>query len=130
MNDNAKKWVEALRSGNYSQDIGKLHTKKGMCCLGVACDIYEKEVGGLEPYIDDGSNYYYYADNEEFLPDIVREWLGLDNGKGGWSTQFNSDNDAISEYKSLVDANDCEVSFNVIAEIIEAEPPGLFAADK
>lgn len=34
------KWLEALRSGKYSQAIGWLKgLDGGFCCLGVACDI-------------------------------------------------------------------------------------------
>lgn len=29
------KWLEALRSGDYPQDIGELRSKDGWCCLGV-----------------------------------------------------------------------------------------------
>lgn len=32
-------WLEALRSGEYKQVRGFLHTDKGFCCLGVACDL-------------------------------------------------------------------------------------------
>lgn len=33
------KWIEALRSGNFKQARKALQTKKGYCCLGVACEI-------------------------------------------------------------------------------------------
>ena len=29
-----KKWVEALRSGEYKQTQSKLHNEEGFCCLG------------------------------------------------------------------------------------------------
>src|SRR4051812_34484552 len=33
-------WVKALRSGEYKQTKGALHTADGaFCCLGVACDL-------------------------------------------------------------------------------------------
>lgn len=40
-----KKWVDALRSGEYKQ--GTEHLKKDgcFCCLGVLMDIYKKENG-------------------------------------------------------------------------------------
>lgn len=41
-----KKWVKALRSGEYEQTQGQLHKNednylapKGFCCLGVLCDL-------------------------------------------------------------------------------------------
>lgn len=35
------KWLEALRSGEYSQTTGRLYDSNvgGYCCLGVACEI-------------------------------------------------------------------------------------------
>lgn len=40
MNEQWKaKWVEALRSGNYTQGHNYLRSKQGFCCLGVAEDI-------------------------------------------------------------------------------------------
>lgn len=32
-------WLEALRSGNYSQTRHRLQDEDGYCCLGVACEI-------------------------------------------------------------------------------------------
>lgn len=34
-----KRWVAALRSGEYRQTRGELRDAAGFCCLGVACDI-------------------------------------------------------------------------------------------
>lgn len=38
-----RKWVEALRSGEYKQTIGELQNNVGHCCLGVACEIFIQE---------------------------------------------------------------------------------------
>ena len=35
MNSAIRKWIEALRSGEYNQTSGTLHDKNGFCCLGV-----------------------------------------------------------------------------------------------
>lgn len=35
-----QKWIEALRSGDYTQDNGALRTPTGYCCLGVLCEIH------------------------------------------------------------------------------------------
>ena len=45
MNDNAKKLIKALRSGEYKQCRAVLRDSRRFCCLGVACDIYSKETG-------------------------------------------------------------------------------------
>jgi hypothetical protein len=37
------KWVEALRSGKYSQTQHVLRNENGMCCLGVLADIVDPE---------------------------------------------------------------------------------------
>ena len=54
MNKNAQSWLKALRSNEYVQTTGFLHrttttpfSKIGWCCLGVACDVYQKKVGDL-----------------------------------------------------------------------------------
>jgi hypothetical protein len=35
------RWCAALRSGEYKQAFGFLHTDAGYCCLGVACEVYK-----------------------------------------------------------------------------------------
>jgi hypothetical protein len=37
-----KKWLRALRSGQYNQAIGELQDYAGYCCLGVACKVLIK----------------------------------------------------------------------------------------
>lgn len=39
MNENAKKWLKALRSGKYKQIRGSLKNVEGFCSMGVAIDI-------------------------------------------------------------------------------------------
>lgn len=43
LNENAKKWVQALRSGEYKQGKDALRDNDKFCCLGVACEVYKKE---------------------------------------------------------------------------------------
>jgi hypothetical protein len=40
------KWLEALRSGHYTQGTSYLRTKEGHCCLGVLCDLMKNEMNG------------------------------------------------------------------------------------
>ena len=47
LNENAKKWTEALRSGSFKQATGHLCKvddagKRTYCCLGVACVLYQE----------------------------------------------------------------------------------------
>ena len=39
MKDLTKEWLEALRSGKYTQARYALHNDTGYCCLGVACEV-------------------------------------------------------------------------------------------
>ena len=75
MNKNAQKWVEALESGQYKQTKGYLSKGNNrFCCLGVACDLYQEEIGDLQV------NSYYdmiFYDNEgKHLPKKFK--FGLD----------------------------------------------------
>lgn len=51
-----KKWVKALRSGEYGQGSGLLHDKGKFCCLGVLADVMGILDGGLV-YDDAGRCY-------------------------------------------------------------------------
>lgn len=39
-----KLWVKALRSGKYKRTTGALKKNGGFCCLGVLCDVHQKEM--------------------------------------------------------------------------------------
>lgn len=43
MNNLARKWISALKSGKYKQTKGCLHNKEGYCCLGVLQAVYRKQ---------------------------------------------------------------------------------------
>lgn len=126
MNANAKKWVAALRSGDFDQTTGVLHDEAGYCCLGVACELYRRETGQgeWESEVDEG----FHRDTLRFLgepstlPNKVREWLGLTDESGN----FVSEGLDVFGYDALVAANDAGEPFDAIARIIEAEPEGLF----
>jgi hypothetical protein len=104
LNPNAKKWVEALRSGKYEQGRNRLKTAHNeFCCLGVACEL-AIEAGVIREY--EGCN--------SFLSLPVVRWLGLNTGSGAYmGGALHKDNDNGS-------------SFLEIADIIESQPDGLF----
>lgn len=77
-----KLWLDALRSGEYTQTTGELKNSEGYCCLGVLCDIAVKN--GVITEIEDGylsqrdvadSNYIENAT----LPIEVMYWAELDS---------------------------------------------------
>lgn len=112
MNQKVKElWVNALRSGEYTQSRHALRTVSGFCCLGVLCDIAAKTglgkwdtLGGREVFrAKDG---YYCADT---LPHAVVEWAGL------------RDRNPDSADGSLASLNDSGKTFDEIADIIQAE---------
>lgn len=123
MNENAKKWVAALRSGEYKQVTGMLHERDGgFCCLGVACDLYAKEtglVGWSEP--KNSSPYMEFGEsgNAMILPGHVQRWIGL-----------RTDNGTIDHYSCLASMNDNGKNFSEIADFIESEPGGLFVEEQ
>ena len=127
MNENAKKWVAALRSGEFKQTQGRLRRREdhdpsndGFCCLGVACELFRRETGkGVwretydRKFYDRRFFFNTYSGHSElsFVPRPVADWLGLNKTR------------ACLELTAL---NDTGESFERIADVIEAEPPGLF----
>ena len=69
-----KKWVEALRSGKYKQSRQFLHSEEGYCCLGVACDIFAKE---LSIERKEEKSLEYFNGQSYSLPLNVKNLLGL-----------------------------------------------------
>ena len=108
LNENAKKWVAALRSGKYKQGKGKLRHEGRYCCLGVACDI-----SGLVAW-----EHNSYDDEEYELTSQIKNWLGLNTSVGSYYES--------TTLLTLVALNDSGKSFSEIADIIESEPDGLF----
>ncbi len=71
MDSNLKtKWIEALRSGEYSQATEKLHDENngGYCCLGVLCKVMGAEFGpGATEYDDHGQMVFQEFDHVPVL---------------------------------------------------------------
>lgn len=129
MNDNAKAWVEVLRSGEYQQTRSILHRKEkineefvdSFCCLGVACDMAVK--AGVIPEGEGRSSFasiIAYGDVDSILPQEVADWLGLASIRGDYEVE------GFELKTALTSDNDNGKSFAEIADIIESEPKGLF----
>ena len=120
MNENAKRWVEALRSGEYDQANGALRNGDGFCCLGVACDLARVELGTEWEESDDGAARLAGSSSFGYLPVGVQRWLGLASNDGSfWPGGGGTE--------TLASLNDDGKTFSEIAAVIESEPEGLFA---
>ena len=75
-------WLEALRSGKYSQTKGMLKGDDGYCCLGVLCDLKDPE--DWHDRREDGESYgdfpfgYSKEMASELPPEDVHTWAGID----------------------------------------------------
>lgn len=116
MKEPVKKWVEALRSGNYRQGTGFLKNGDRFCCLGVMCDIHDPNKwikGGI--YFDGGEFTQLPPHNlaKIFTPKSIPLFR---------STHF--------FVKVLARFNDDGKTFDEIADIIEAIEEGNFTYNK
>jgi hypothetical protein len=111
MNDNMRKVLVALRSGEYKQARGTLQNTGGHCCLGVMCEVYEKETGNKLERTPSG-----LLCGTNLASQVgVGFWVGL-QGRAGQSPNNHS----------LAELNDrANSSFAYIADFIESEPQGL-----
>jgi hypothetical protein len=132
----AKKWVAALRSGEYKQGQGNLRNSDNtFCCLGVLCDLAQKEGILPEPEIREYAEYYKYEGAAYYTPPKVQEWAGLATVNGNLRRESEDVSypqiEFIDRYginkKSLdlAHANDTGATFATIADIIEANIEAL-----
>jgi hypothetical protein len=89
-----KKWVEALRSGEYTQTQGHLKSSEGFCCLGVLCEVnsikyIETDVFGDGP----NSGAYIY----------IRDIVGSD--ASDTCINLNDDGKSFEEIADWIEAN-------------------------
>jgi len=140
-----KKWVKALRSGRYKQgkDCLKSKSKRGVtrhCCLGVLCELYQKDEKTGKMKVDDipnpengsGTVYQFGSQKEMYgLPNSVSRWAGIKGSKNRLVTgtitpgEFKDTMGRRVFYESLAELNDAGCSFSKIADIIEAQSDTL-----
>lgn len=103
-----KLWIEALLSGEYIQGKMRLRSVNDkFCCLGVLCDL--KDPDGW-----DEDNYY--DGDEEFLPESVMKWAGLESNNGAFERDITV---GYLSYSSLSNMNDLSLNFRQIAKVID-----------
>lgn len=117
------KWVKALRSEKYKQGKELLCTDDDkFCCLGVLCDLYQKEAkrnkkAQLDSHVDEDIGCVVYSGESEALPDEVKDWAGLKTNVG--ETIDIKTTARYSTYNSLAHMNDGGLKFKTIANFIE-----------
>lgn len=110
---NRRKWVAALRSGDYKQAKESLVVEdddknRSYCCLGVACVLAISE--GIEDDFPDQE----YADWDEQLTPDIRDWLGLQSKAGDLTAP-------VAGKEHLIGLNDeANLTFAEIADVIES----------
>ena len=85
-----KRWIDALKSGDYKQGTESLCCNDSFCCLGVLCDLYIQDTKNGEWFsysVDEYKDTYetkFAIRNEEsniiegeILPSIVADWAGI-----------------------------------------------------
>jgi len=114
------KWVTVLKSGEYNQICGMLHTSLGFCVTGVLCDLYIKEKNDPNIRWERDANYKenclansYFNVHDMYvaLPKEVKDWAELQ------TTVLNTE----KYHTSLIELNDSGQTFHQIADIIDSE---------
>lgn len=137
MNDAAKLWVEALRSGKFAQAHRALRRDDARdtphyCCLGVACELYRQahpDISRWEAVPDHNRGAMAFVTRDEdaplntltsttFLPPAVKNWLGLTSDNG----EFSHCRGVDRSQTSLTRLNDSGHEFPYIADVIESAP--------
>jgi hypothetical protein len=117
----ANMWITALRSGEYTQGYRALcrvyNGSKTYCCLGVLCDLYQKnqtknkkkKLSVKTVTTDSFESVIVFGGNAGVLPIAVQNWAGMSSYSG--RIPFGGPN--------LVKMNDNRKTFIEIADHIE-----------
>lgn len=112
MNDAARRFQAALRSGEFKQCCEHLRINNCFCWSGVACEIYRRETHNGKWWYNNFElvNQYYLTD----MPIQVRDYFGLKSIWGSCGT------------RSLVALNDDGISFPELADLMDTYEKELF----
>lgn len=79
------RWVAALRSGEYKQGEGQLRRNEEYCCLGVLCDVMDKNKWSLSErkheYLYD-NKYGWRISNKVLLDTIQNALMDMNDERG------------------------------------------------
>lgn len=114
---NQRKWIEALRSGEFKQTKNELYKSGSFCCLGVAACVIEGRPNFMKHV-----NGWPKGVVREVDPFLDNEWatdkLGLFDGEGR-SVDYD-------DRPALHVLNDDGISFKDIADMLEQHPERYF----
>lgn len=111
-NENTQKWIDALRSREYRQTRNRLHDTEGYCCLGVACDLFAKEMGDskwVELPNDNGFAFRHngeWFDMTSFLPRDVAIFFGLHPKYEDTLASMNDEGKTFSQIATRIEEDD------------------------
>lgn len=121
-----KKWLKALRSGEYDQCKRQLldRTAKGdqFCCLGVLCNLYAKEHPGtgFKSPKSPKSPYWDFFNKTSDLPAKVKKWAGISIEPLFIIDEYSRRPIKLTPSEKLIEMNDEQgKNFNQIADWIE-----------
>lgn len=127
--ENVRKWVDALRSGDYKQTTGILERvnryddSRTHCCLGVACRVFMKEEdneGILTAISDRHITKFTWHENEEgeadTLPEPVSVWLGINSNN---PVLLTGEDGELIPASTLNDEEHFRYTFDQIADLLE-----------
>jgi hypothetical protein len=126
---NVRKWIEALRSGKYTQTRERLKDDVGYCCWGVAC-----EISGLGEFKWMSRDHEWAFSSGDGCRSLGNPSLGVI----AWAGAYDLDHIRVAGIKhdrdgrnplecaySLIECNDeIGLSFDQIADILEAHLNG------
>ena len=133
MNQDIKgRWIAALRSGKYKQHPGVLRSGENeFCCLGVLCDVVDPDGWGIAHSAYSGTPYLdRQGAVRTVLPLSFQEDMDLDDNASfdihslpqKLQTRIDGLCDKPGRVTSLSDLNDRGADFELIADVIEADP--------
>lgn len=122
---NQKRWIEALRSGEFKQCKGMLSDRRGFCCLGVACKVFDVPGNEVSRVLDiseedEEIDCVEFEKEVEVAPLTVYTALGLKSHTGKIDPTIAPIGDCLSV------ANDEGKTFAEIADFCEANPQAVF----
>lgn len=110
--ENIRKWVNALRSGEYRQTKGALKNDYGHCCLGVLCEVAIQHGLALtqtRTETDEGNECVAFNGEWGTAPEEVVAWAGIEK----------SNPELLSDERAAELNDDRGFSFGQIADLIE-----------